>query len=95
MPIYEFICTNCDFEFEDIVRFNQIEYIKCPQCDGQTKRKISRSSFHLKGSGWSKPTYSEIDDTNQEKTGCVRIPEYKDRNTGAIGLGPPEMATDD
>ena len=31
---------------------------KCPDCSGKVQKLISRSSFHLKGSGWYATDYA-------------------------------------
>lgn len=51
MPLYEFQCTNCKDEFEELVRSSAaIAEVKCPHCGGQqVKRKVSL--FASKSSG--------------------------------------------
>jgi len=43
MPIYEYICEDCQTEFEKIV-INKQQEICCPKCAG-TKNKIQLSVF--------------------------------------------------
>lgn len=93
MPIYEFVCENCQKEFEDIIDYNKIVDVRCPECGSEVKKKISRSTFHLKGGGWSDTGYQKIGDNEDPGGSCVRIPQYKDKNTGAVGFGQPEVAT--
>ena len=41
MPIYEFVCTDCNRRFEELV-FKSDEKIRCPECGGEnTKRLMS------------------------------------------------------
>jgi putative FmdB family regulatory protein len=58
MPIYEYICEDCQNEFEKIV-INRQEEIACPKCAGK-KNKIQLSVFATaNGSGSSKgPSFS-------------------------------------
>ncbi len=51
MPLYEFQCTDCKDEFEELVRSSAaIAEVKCPKCGGQhVRRKVSL--FASKGSG--------------------------------------------
>jgi putative FmdB family regulatory protein len=51
MPLYEFQCTDCKDEFEELVRSSTaIDEVTCPQCGGQkVKRKVSM--FASKASG--------------------------------------------
>ena len=43
MPLYEYRCTSCDEEFEEIVKMNTpAETVPCPKCGRhQSERKIS------------------------------------------------------
>ncbi len=52
MPIYEYKCETCGREFELFKSITDNGKPCCKFCDGPVKKLISRSSFHLKGSGW-------------------------------------------
>ncbi len=52
MPIYEYRCTQCGHEFDEIRKFSDPPLEKCPQCKGKVEKKISAPSFQLKGTGW-------------------------------------------
>ncbi len=43
MPLYEFQCTDCKDEFEELVRSSAaVAEVKCPKCGGQhVRRKVS------------------------------------------------------
>jgi len=57
MPLYEYICPKCKTEKEEIQPFNALA-IKCPKCKTIVmKRKVSKTSFSLKGTGWYKDHY--------------------------------------
>ncbi len=58
MPIYEYVCTKCGHEFEVIQSFSDKPIRKCEQCGARVHKKVSQSSFHLKGSGWYVTDYS-------------------------------------
>ncbi|MGE5602351.1 MAG: FmdB family zinc ribbon protein [Nitrososphaerales archaeon] len=51
MPLYEFQCTDCKDEFEELVRSSAaVAEVKCPKCGGQhVRRKVSL--FASKGGG--------------------------------------------
>jgi putative FmdB family regulatory protein len=57
MPIYEYICFICINEFEKIVGLNE-KAPTCPICDSPVAKKISLTSFRLKGGGWYSDAYS-------------------------------------
>lgn len=52
MPIYEYRCQDCHHEFERMQKFSDPPIEVCPTCAGSVQKLISRSAFHLKGSGW-------------------------------------------
>lgn len=58
MPLYEYVCSNCKSKHELLVKFIDAEQ-KCPNCEADMRRKISPSSFKLKGSGWYKDGYDK------------------------------------
>jgi putative FmdB family regulatory protein len=43
MPIFEFVCTECDESFEDLVfSVSKIDEVVCPSCGGsKVKKKMS------------------------------------------------------
>ncbi len=52
MPIYEYLCKNCSKEFELIQKISDPPAKKCPVCGKKIEKKLSLSSFQLKGTGW-------------------------------------------
>lgn len=59
MPIYEYLCTSCGYEFEEVQKFSDPSLEECPDCrKNSAERQVSVSSFHLKGGGWYKDGYS-------------------------------------
>jgi putative FmdB family regulatory protein len=52
MPIYQYICTNCDTEFELKQGFNDESIVKCPQCNKDARRVFSPAPIIFKGSGF-------------------------------------------
>ena len=52
MPIYEYRCLDCGRQFELMQKFSDPPAETCPSCSGIVQKLISRSAFHLKGSGW-------------------------------------------
>ncbi|MGD2071928.1 MAG: zinc ribbon domain-containing protein [Candidatus Thorarchaeota archaeon] len=57
MPIYEYICKKCNFSSEFFQSVNELPPL-CPKCGSKLKKLISKSNFHLKGTGWSPDGYS-------------------------------------
>ncbi len=57
MPIYEYRCTACNADFEKIQKVDA-DAPGCPQCGAaDAQRRVSLSSFHLKGTGWYSTDY--------------------------------------
>jgi len=53
MPIYEYQCKACGYEFEKIQKISDARLVECPQCGKEELKKlVSASGFRLKGSGW-------------------------------------------
>lgn len=53
MPIYEYYCDACGHEFEVMQKISDKPIRKCEKCGRlKVKKKVSRTTFVLKGSGW-------------------------------------------
>ena len=64
MPIYEYKCEDCGYEFEDMLHFSERDIplnspCSFPTCGGKVHLKMSLGSFHLKGAGWAQDGYSD------------------------------------
>lgn len=60
MPLYELICPTCGYEEESLQRISD-PIPNCKKCFEETKmvKKISTTSFVLKGSGFYKTDYAD------------------------------------
>ena len=53
MPIYEYICTECEHAHEALQKLSDEPLTDCPACAKPgLKKKISAAGFRLSGSGW-------------------------------------------
>ena len=52
MPVYEYLCTDCNKNFELRQKFSDEPATECPSCGGTVKKLISSTAFTLKGGGW-------------------------------------------
>lgn len=60
MPIYEYMCKDkeCGEVVEKIRKHADMDKpTPCPKCEGETGRKISKTSFILEGGGWASDGY--------------------------------------
>ena len=77
MPLYEDRCERCSNEFEVLVRRSDTA-ICCPSCGGnEASKKVSRSSFHLKGTGWYASEYASASAASAESASAAA--------TGSVG----------
>tara|TARA_B100000945_G_scaffold310457_1_gene302453 strand:+ start:26 stop:382 length:357 start_codon:yes stop_codon:yes gene_type:complete len=68
MPIYEYLCKSCGFQFEEVQKFSDKPLEECPNCGkNSASRQVSMSAFHLKGGGWYKDGYTG-NNSESEKT---------------------------
>jgi putative FmdB family regulatory protein len=88
MPVYEYQCTACSFEFEREQRISEDPIKKCPKCGKQkAKRLISRTSFVLKGGGWYGDLYGSVKPASEKKDG-----DASGASAPASGATPSESA---
>ena len=57
MPIYEYHCSKCG-TLEVFQRITEDRLVRCPTCRSKLTKLISKSSFHLKGTGWYLTDYA-------------------------------------
>ena len=69
MPIYEYRCLDCGYQFELMQKFSDPPAETCMSCSGTVQKLISRSAFHLKGSGWYVTDYARNGSANGKATG--------------------------
>ena len=71
MPIYEYLCEKCDYEFEREQRISDPPVKTCPECRSRKVTKlISKTSFVLKGGGWYSDLYSSQKPGQDKESGA-------------------------
>jgi putative FmdB family regulatory protein len=58
LPIYEYRCNDCGYEFEAMQKFSDSPISTCSKCSSGVTKLISQSAFHLKGTGWYATDYA-------------------------------------
>jgi putative FmdB family regulatory protein len=69
MPIYEYRCLDCGHQFDLMQKFSDPPAETCTSCSGIVQKLISRSAFHLKGSGWYVTDYGRNGSANGKAAG--------------------------
>jgi putative FmdB family regulatory protein len=95
MPIYEYRCSNCSFEFEESQSIKDPSLVTCPQCNKETLNRVIGlgGGMIFKGSGFYQTDYkntgapkkessSKITSTTEKKT------ENKSTDTPSTPAGP-------
>ncbi len=73
MPIYEYLCASCGYQFEEVQKFNDPPVEECPNCGKKSaSRQVSMSAFHLKGGGWYKDGYSGKSNESEKSEKTVK-----------------------
>ena len=86
MPIYEYECPQCGHVFEEWVKLTQAHSEEpCPQCGTLSSRRISHTSFVLKGGGWYVTDYGYRKDIHEDA-------QAKPKETNASATTPEAKA---
>ncbi len=94
MPTYEYICSQCGNEWEEVQKISEPPAQVCPKCSSATaKRQISGGHFILKGGGWYADLYSSAKPPSKSDAGESKgASEAKDTGsaskTDASGAAP-------
>jgi putative FmdB family regulatory protein len=70
MPIYEYVCTECDHAHEALQKMSDAPLTDCPACDKPAlKKMISAPQFRLSGSGWYETDFKSSNQKNLTDSG--------------------------
>ena len=65
MPIYGYICKNCEHTFDALQKMSDDPLVDCPDCGAPALQKaLSAPKFRLKGSGWYETDFKTGDKRN-------------------------------
>ena len=54
MPTYQYECTSCEHQFEQLQSFSEEPIKHCPECKSEVKKTYSAVGVVFKGSGFYK-----------------------------------------
>lgn len=65
MPIYEYRCNDCGYEYEALQKMSDAALTDCPACGKAALiKKVSAAGFRLKGSGWYETDFKSAKQKN-------------------------------
>ena len=70
MPIYEYVCSQCEKTTDVMQKVSDPAPGTCPSCnaEGTLSRMVSRTSFVLKGGGWYSDLYGSTKKSESSKS---------------------------
>ena len=70
MPIYEFNCTQCGNQWDELLKQSDPDPENCPKCgEASVQRWVSAAAFRLKGAGWYETDFKNDGDTKRNIAG--------------------------
>ena len=83
MPIYEYVCQQCDHRLEALQKLSDEPLKFCPECgEASLRKQVSAAAFRLKGTGWYETDFKNSG-KQKEKTNGNRTDSSKDAKSGA------------
>lgn len=62
MPIYEYLCSQCEHQLEKLQKLSDQALVQCPECGQDSLQRImSAAGFQLKGTGWYETDFKHKD----------------------------------
>jgi putative FmdB family regulatory protein len=88
MPTYEYACSACGHQWEQVQRIVEAPLEACPKCAAKTAHRLisGGTNFILKGGGW----YSDLYSSSKAK-GADKAPEA---SSGTTASPPSETKSD-
>jgi putative FmdB family regulatory protein len=77
MPIYEYVCQQCDHHLEALQKLSDEPLLFCPECgEASLRKQVSAAAFRLKGTGWYETDFKnsgkQKEKTNGNKTDSAK-----------------------
>jgi len=83
MPIYEYVCTECEHAHEALQKMSDAPLKECPACGKLALKKlISAAGFRLSGSGWYETDFKSDKQRNLVESGSKKKSSTKDSDSG-------------
>lgn len=84
MPIYEYQCSACGHQCEQLEHINAPKCQVCPKCQAeQLHRLVSRTHFKLTGSGWYETDFKNKQPSTKSETNKDNSSSSKDNSSSS------------
>lgn len=93
MPVYQYACRDCSYEFEKRQGFNDDPLTVCPTCEGTVQRVITPVGIIFKGSGFY--INDSKKDSKNGQTKNSTIPSASDSDGKSKETESSKASTDD
>ena len=93
MPIYGYVCKNCEHTLDVLQKISEDPLVDCPECgEPQLRRQLSAPRFRLKGTGWYETDFKKDKQRNLhgEKEGSKKDDAKKDDESGPKAAKKPD-----
>jgi len=93
MPIYEYTCNECGYEYEVLQKIDDTPPETCPSCgEPSLVKKVTAAAFRLKGSGWYETDFKSTDKKNVTQSENKTPTEEKEDSTTKPTTSPDTKA---
>jgi putative FmdB family regulatory protein len=83
MPIYEYVCQQCDHHLEALQKLSDEPLKFCPECgEASLCKQVSAAAFRLKGTGWYETDFKNSG-KQKEKTNGQKADSAKEGKSSA------------
>ncbi len=85
MPIYEYVCQQCDHHLEALQKLSDERLKFCPECgEASLLKQVSAAAFRLKGTGWYETDFKNSG-KQKEKANDNKTNTSKEGKSGESG----------
>lgn len=99
MPTYEYACSACGHQWEEVQKISEAALDTCPSCKKRSaRRQISGGNFILKGGGWyadlySSPKKAEKKEANGAKSDTAGDGKKSETKSDGTKSAPPSSSS--
>ena len=91
MPTYQYLCRDCDHEFEAVQSMRDDPLTVCPSCGGALRKVYAPPAISFKGSGF----YATDHGKRKPKSASEKEPKKKDDKASAAESSKAESSKKD